>query len=229
MNKVLTILALTAALTLSGCSGSQKKAGPFDSMIKNGNKTFASKKFTKPKPWAPGQYIVIGTLDDGEIESVTKTTIVRKEAGGWVFETVTTDDDGKSTGMQMLVKGMDTAIAKNDASKIKVLWIKMLQNDGTVQKVEGDAMMFYNAILQTTWNSLLIAGTSTAGGAVKVPAGSFAGTTKMHTAVKIVFVTVEGDSYLHPDVPINGVVKTVSDDSVTELIDFGFNGKAVIQ
>ena len=229
MNKLLTISAIITALVLSGCSGSQKKAGPFDSMIKNGNKTFASKKFTKPKPWAPGQYVVIATLDDGEIESVAKTTVVRKEAGGWVFETVTTEDDGKSSGMQMLVKGMDTAIAKNDASKIKVLWIKMLQKDGSVEKIEGDALMFYNAILQTTWNNLLISGTTTAGGAVKVPAGNFAGTTKMHTAVKVLFVTVEGDSYLHPDVPINGVVKTVSDDSVTELIDFGFNGKAVIE
>lgn len=229
MNKVLTVLTLTAALVISGCSGSQKKAGPFDSMIKNGNKTFAAKKFTKPKPWAPGQYIVTATLDDGEIESVVKTTIVRREAGGWVYEAVTTEDDGKSTGMQMLVKGMETAVSKNDASKIKVIWIKMLQKDGTVQKIEGDAIMFYNAILQSTWNSLLVSGTTTSGGAVKVPAGNFAGTSKIHTAVKVLFVTVEGDSYLHPDVPINGVIKTVSDNAVTELIDFGFNGKAVIE
>lgn len=230
MKNILTVLALITALALSGCSSSQKKAGPFDSMIKNGNKTFASKKFTKPMKWAPGQYVVMGTMDDGEIESVTKSTIVRKEAGGWVFETITTNDDNEVTGMQMLIKGMDTAIAKGDTSQIKVIWVKMLQKDGKVEKIEGDALTFYNMILQSTWNNVIISGTKyTAGGAVKVPGGNFAGTTKVHTAVKVVFTTLEGDSYLHPDVPINGVVKSVVKDDSTELIDFGFNGKAVIQ
>lgn len=230
MKNILTVLALITALALSGCSSSQKKAGPFDSMIKNGNKSYASKKFTKPMKWAPGQYVIMGTMDDGKIESVTKSTIVRKEAGGWVFETITTNDDNEVTGMQMLIKGMDTAIAKADTSQIKVIWVKMLQKDGKVEKIEGDALTFYNMILQTTWNNVIISGTKyTAGGAVKVPGGNFAGTTKVHTAVKVVFTTLEGDSYLHPDVPINGVVKSVVDDDSTELVDFGFNGKAVIQ
>jgi len=230
MKKVLTVLALITALALTGCSSSQKKAGPFDSMIKNGNKTIAAKKFTKPKPWAPGQYVVMATMDDGEIESVTKSLVVRKEAGGWVFETITTNDDNEVTGMQMLIKGMDNAIAKSDTSQIKVIWVKMLQKDGKVEKIEGEALTFYNMILQSTWNNLIISGAKyTAGGAVKVPAGNFAGTTKVHTEVKVVFTTVEGDSYLDPDVPINGVVKSVFKGDSTELIDFGFNGKAVIQ
>jgi len=230
MNKLLTVFAIFTALTLSGCSSASKKAGPFDSMIKNGNKTIAAKKFIKPKPWAPGQYVIMGTMDDGEIESVTKSLVVRKEAGGWVFETITTNDDNEVTGMQMLIKGMDTAIAKGDTSQIKVIWVKMLQKDGKVEKIEGDALTFYNMILQTTWNNVIISGAKyTAGGAVKVPAGNFAGTTKVHTAVKILFSTVEGDSFLHPDVPVNGVVKSVVKGDSTELIDFGFNGKAVIQ
>jgi len=230
MKKVLTVFALITALALSGCSGSQKKAGPFDSMIKSGNKTLAAKKFTKPMPWAAGQYVVMGTMDDGEIESVTKSLVVRKEAGGWVFETITINDDNETTGMQMLVKGMDTAIAKGNTSQIKVIWVKMLQKDGKVEKIEGDALTFYNMILQSTWNNLIISGAKyTAGGAVKVPAGNFAGTTKVHTAVKVVFTTIEGDSYLHPDVPVNGVVKSVVKGDSTELIDFGFNGKAVIK
>ena len=229
MNKLFTILTIATALSLSGCSSSSKKTGPFDGEWQGKGKSFKNKKFIKAMKWTPGQYVVTGTINDGDRESITKSLVVRKESGGWVFETVTTNEDKEVTGMQMLVKGMDSAIAKNDPSKIKVDWVKLLQKDGTVQKIEGDAMMFYNAILQSTWNNLLIDGTSTAGGAVKVPAGNFAGTTKIHTAVKVVFVTVEVDSYLHPDVPVNGVVKTVSDDVVTELIDFGFNGKAVIQ
>ena len=230
MNKLLKVFAIVTALTLTGCSSASKKAGPFDAEMKGTNKTFANKKFTKPMKWAPGQYVVIGTMDDGEIESITRSTIVRKEAGGWVFETITTNDDKEVTGMQMLIKGMDTAVAKNDTSQIKVIWVKMLQKNGKVEKIEGDGLMMMNMMFQSTWCNIIISGTKyTPGGAVKVPAGNFAGTTKVHTSVKVIFTTVEGDSYLHPDVPINGVVKSVVDDDVTELVDFGFNGKAVIQ
>lgn len=232
MNKVLAVLTLAAALAFSGCSSASKKAGPFDSMIKSGNNSFASKKFTKPMKWAPGQYVVMGTMDDGEIESVTRSLIVGKEAGGWIFETTTTNDDSEVTGMQMLIKGMDTAIAKGDPAQIKVIWVKMLQADGTVNKIEGEALTMYNMMLQSTWYNIIISGTKyTAGGAVKVPAGNFAGTTKVHTSVKVLFTTIEGDSFLHPDVPVNGVVKSVTDDEdeATVLIDFGFNGKPVIK
>jgi hypothetical protein len=229
MNKFITILTMVIALSLSGCSSSSKKAGPLDGEWQGKGKNFTGKKFTRIMSWAPGQYVVMGTINDGDRESITKSLVVRKEAGGWVYETITTNKDKEVTGMQMRVKGMETAFTKNDASKIKVDWIKVLQKDGKVEKIEGDAMIFYNAILQSTWNSLLISGKSTPGGSLKVPAGTFAGTTKVHTVVKVLFMTVEGDSYMHPDVPINGVVKTVSDDVVTELIDFGFNGKAIIQ
>ena len=36
---------------------------------------------------------------------------------------------------------------------------------------------------------------------------------------------------MHPDIRVNGVVKSASDDNknISELIDFGFNGKPVIQ
>ncbi len=230
MKQILAVFVLTAALAVTACSSSSKKAGPLDAEWQGKGKSFSNKKFTRPMKWVPGQYVVMGTINDGDKESITKSLVVRKESGGWVYETITTNEDKEVTGMQMLVNGMESAIAKGDASQIKVSWVKLLQKDGTVQKIEGDALVMYNMILQTTWNNLIITGAKyTAGGAVKVPAGNFAGTTKVHTAVKILFTTFEGDSYLHPDVPVNGVVKTVADDVTTELIDFGFNGKPLIQ
>lgn len=230
MNKILTVLALITALALSGCSSTSVKTSPLDAEWQGKGKSFSNKKFTKPMKWAAGQYVVMGTINDGDKESITRSLVAGKESGGWVFETTTTNEDKEVTGMQMLIKGFETAVAKSDTSQIKVIWIKMLQKDGKVEKIEGEGLMLYNMMLQSTWNNVIISGTKyTAGGAVKVPAGNFAGTTKVHTAVKILFTTFEGDSYMHPDVPINGVVKTVADDIVTELIDFGFNGKAVIK
>ena len=230
MNKLFTVIAVIVAITLSGCSSTSVKESPLDGQWQGKGKSFSNKKFTKPMKWAAGQYVVTGTIDDGEKVSITKFLVVGKESGGWIFETITTSKKKEVTGMQMLIKGFDQAVAKNDASQISIVWIKMLQKDGKVDKIEGDGIMLYNMMLKSTWNNLIIAGENlTPGGAVAVPAGTFSGTTKIHTKVKVVFSTIEGDSYMHPEVPVNGVVKSVSGDTVTELIDFGFNGKALIR
>lgn len=230
MSKIFKISALVIALSLSGCSSASKKSGPLDSFWQNKGKTYSSKRFTKPKRWAPGQYVVMGTIDDGDKTSVTKSLVVRKEGSGWVYETITTNEDNEVSGMQMLIKGYEQALARKDTSKISVVWIKVLSKDGNVNKVEGEALMVYNMILKSTWANMIVAGAkSSSGGAINVPAGNFAGTTKIHTSVKILFSTFEGDSWMHPDVPVNGVVKTVNDDVVTELLEFGFNGKPTIQ
>lgn len=230
MKKIFTLFAIITALALSSCSSSAKKSSPLDGEWTSKGKSITGKVFKAPMKWAPGQYVVIGTINDGEKESITRSLVVKKEAGGWVFETTTTNKKKKVTGMQMLIKGYEQAIAKKDASLIKVVWMKMLQENGTVQTIEGDNLLIYNVIMKSAWDNIIISGTTSAeGGAVVVPAGSFAGTTKMSTSVKILFATIKGTSWLHPDVPVNGVVKSSSGDSKTELLDFGFNGKPVIQ
>lgn len=229
MNKLFTVIAIITAITLSGCSSSSIKESPLDGDWQGKGKSFSNKKFTKPMKWAAGQYVVMGTIDDGEKISITKSLVVGKEAGGWILETITTNKKKEVTGMQMLLKGIDLAVAKNDASQISIVWIKLMQKDGKIDKIEGDGVVIYNLTLKSVFNNLIIGGENyTSGGAVTVPAGTFAGTTKVHTKVKMIF-TIEGDSYLHPDVPVNGVVRSTSKDTVTELLDFGFNGKAVIK
>lgn len=230
MNKLFKVFAVVTAIALSGCSGASIKESPLDGQWQGKGKSFSGKKFTKPMKLAAGQYVVTGTIDDGEKISITKFLVVGKEAGGWIFETITTDKKKEVTGMQMLVKGFDIAVSKGDVSQISIVWVKMMQKDGKVDKIEGEAIMLYNMMLKSTWNSVIIPSENlTAGGAVTVPAGTFAGTTKVHTKVKVMFSTIEGDSFMHPDVPVNGVVKSASKDSVTELLDFGFNGKPVIK
>lgn len=228
MNRLFSVVITVSIIAAAGCSSAPKKS-PLDGEWLGKNKSFAAKKYLKPMKWSAGHFVVTGSVNDGERESVTRSLVVGKESGGWIFETVTTNAKKEVTGMQMLIKGYDKAIAKNDASQIEIVWIKMLDKNGKINRIEGDAVKFYNVMMKATWENMIISAVnSTSGGAVKVPAGSFAGTTKIHTKVKLVF-TVEGDSYLHPDIPVNGVVKSVSGDNVTELLDFGFNGKAQIK
>jgi hypothetical protein len=182
--------------------------------------------------WAAGQYTVTGIISKGEKESVTKATVVGKDGKGWIFETVSVDKEGKKTGMQMMFEGYDDAVAKKDASLIQVKWAKVLQPDGKVQKLEEQSLVFYNMILKSTWEKVIISETKfSSGGEIIVPAGKFIGTSSYTSKVKILFSTTTVIAFVHPDVPVNGVVKTMSDDgsSVQELLDYGFNGKPEIK
>jgi hypothetical protein len=234
MIRTTSSILFMAALILAGCSSAPKKSGPspLDSFWQAKGKSYSAKKFAKPIKWAAGQYIVVGSINEGVRNSVNKTTIIGKEGKGWVYEVITNDDKGKTTGMQVMVEGIDKASEKGDISQISVQWVKILKEDGKIEKIEGQALMFYNMMLKSSWEKMIVANTKFEnGGPVSVPAGTFAGTSSMKTTVKILFSTTTSTAWMHPDVPVNGMVKSETDDKkyASELLDFGFNGKAVIK
>lgn len=231
--KKITVLALLAAgIALGGCSSGGGKSSALDARWTGAGRSVAYKRFTAPMKWAPGQYVVMGNLYNGKRMSINRYTVVRKEAGGWVFESIDTNDKGVQGGMQMLIKGYERAIATHDPSQIDLVWVKMLQEDGTIQMMEGEALMIYRMTLKSTWEKIILANDSySKAGAVTVPAGTFAGTTTITATTKILFKSLTQVSYLHPDVPIHGMVKATDEKGsvYAELLDYGFNGKPVIQ
>lgn len=234
MKKIIPLFILASALIITACSSGPKKDKPsaLDPLWQGDGKSYSAKRFTKVKAWAPGQYVVTGNLVDGRKESVGRFLVVRKERGGWVFETTSTNREGKVSGMQMLITGYERAVNTGKTDQIKVIWMKMLQEDGTSIDLEETQIMIYNMALQSTWSKLINVDTSFKnGGPVTVPAGTFASTSTATAEMKILFKTFKSTSWLHPDVPVNGVVRSASDDgkNVTELISFGFDGKPIIK
>jgi hypothetical protein len=71
------------------------------------------------------------------------------------------------------------------------------------------------------------AGDCVPGGALRVPAGSFAGTSLEIESSRGLFAATETRSWYNAAVPLNGLVKCASDNGkrVIELLGFGFNGK----
>ena len=234
MKKVLPFLLLISAILITSCSSGPKKDSPsaLDPLWQGNGKAYNAKRFYKVRRWAPGQYVVVGNKVDGVKESVSRMLVVGKKSGGWIFETTSTNREGKVTGMQMLITGYERAVNTGKTDQIKVLWMKLLQEDGTVQQLEEAQIMVYNFALQSTWSKLVNVNTSFKnGGPVTVPAGKFASTSTAKSEVKILFKTFKSTTWLHPDVPVNGVVRTSSEDgeNVTELISFGYNGKPIIK
>ena len=181
-------------------------------------------------PMAAGQYIVAGHLRGGR-DHIERHTVVRKDKGGWVYETIIIDRSGKTRGSQQL-QGHE--FVKRDGATVKVMWIKTLYDDGTVerQEVEIPDLGEYADIM----------GKFMPGGSkgtqekavelqlpVTVPAGIFKGTT-VFTTEKLQKSGKFPKIYFYPDVPITGMVKMAdeNDNVLMELIDFGNNGKPTI-
>ena len=191
----------------------------------------AAGQFTKPPAWKAGQYVVLGTLVNGKRDSVSRTLIVRKDQEGWVIETTNVDKNGKQTATQMCLAGYDEAMAQRDPSKIDLVWMKTLGKDGKVSTTEGQSLAIVKTVMKSSYEKMVVnVGTFTDGGAIQVPAGSFAGTNMVTATAKVMGFTVETTTWFHPSIPVNGMVMSKSKDgkTVQQLLAFGFDGKPTI-
>jgi hypothetical protein len=223
--------AFAAALALLA-AGAAFAASPLDKYWAPTGASYPAGSFTKPKEWAPGQYVVIGNSSGGKRESVARMLLVGKEGGAWIIENWSVDKGGKESVGQMCVDGYDKAIASGDASGLELVWMKMIGDDGKVQKIEGSQLAMYKAFSKPVYESLVASSTGIKeGGAVTVPAGSFAGTSYAKTSAKVMGFNVEGEVWMSPAVPINGMVKSSSNKgkSTSELLSFGVDGKPKMQ
>ena len=228
---IFTVIALAFAVS---CGSAQKTSGPskLDTLFTGTAGNFkAAGKFVKPAAWNVGQYIIVGNLEKGKKKSAMKMSIVGKADGGYIVEMVSTEDDKESV-IQYLIRGIDKAMKSGDSKDIEFGWIKMRGEDGQIQTIEGPMIQMYKSMMPSTFSSMqLKVATYTDGGTIVVPAGTFSGLNVVDSEAKIFGFTSKTKGYYHPSVPINGMVKSVSDDGKNEsvLIGFGFSGaKAII-
>jgi hypothetical protein len=225
--KKLALSLAVLCLILPAASAAPSKS--LDSYWTDAGKSFpAAGQFSKPAAWMPGQYVVTGTTVNGKRDSVSTTLLVRKEEGGWVIESSGVDKNGKESVTQMLLAGFDTAMTTGDTSKIELVWMKSVGKDGKVSVIEGPAISMFKGLMKSSWEKLVVSVSSPSdGGTVAVPAGSFAGTSVIKSTSKVMGKTIETESWIHPSVPVNGMVKAMTADgkTVTELLSFGTDGK----
>lgn len=186
-----------------------------------------SGNFSKPMPMKVGQWVLQGSNNEGK-KSVNKISIVGQEQGGWIFEFYSLTDSEESWN-QMLIKGLESANETNNMDEIDIVWVKIKDKDGNISTVDGMVLSLSKGLYKQSLSSLnlkLIAGAN--GGSVTVPAGTFNGTYKAKSEVTVLGRKFTSDAWYHSDVPINGMVKAISEDGKihTELLDFGLTGAA---
>jgi len=224
-----SLIALTAgAFIWSSAAGPVLGAQSLDSYWTSTGKSYpAAAQFSGPMPWAAGQYVVIGSTSNKTRAAVSRTLLVRQEQGGWVIETSTTSAKSPPKITQMLVTGFDQAVATGDVSGLDLVWIKTLDKNGKVTTMQGAQLGMTKGLYKSTYENMVVKKTGYAdGGTIEVPAGTFAGTSMIKASTKVLLFTVDTQSWMHPAVPISGMVKSMTSDgkNVSELLSFGFDG-----
>jgi len=226
--------AIVAVLVLSACAASidpvlQKRVG--DWFAKSSSEIYdASGTFQQVMPYAVGQYVVYGITDE-DGRSVYRTAVVDQRNSAWIVEMSMLSPTGETT-MQVAVTGLEQVQESMDPDQMDLKWIKMKSGDDEVQKIDGMVLGMMKGTYKKALTGLVIniqpqGGTA----AVRVPAGTFNGATKASAEVETTFGDFTSVGYWHPSVPLNGMVKSTSeeDNSTMELIEFGTTGaKATI-
>ncbi len=235
---IFKLFVVVVPLSLAGCLSllMPKPAEPASNPA-NLDKYFQAKQGNHPagtsimdqsswqsRNWQPGQFIVTGSIVDGKQKFVSRMLLVSHDGDVWVIETSTIDDKGEKNVGQIAASGYEEAMM-GDKTKINYKWVKMMDKDGKVTKMDDPlGLAVANAALSMGSNTPTVAPDTTMedGGDVTVPAGTFQGTALAKTK--------DASAWVHPGVPISPLVKAVSADgkTVTELLDFGFDGKPEI-
>lgn len=228
MKKLFTVLFLMSFLI--GCGPSvnpllQKKINDITTKSSGGSFKMAG-KFMKPMPWAVGQWVMTVTTNADGVKSLSKTSLIEKSGDNWTIETWSLTES-KEDMMQMVIGGMEKMQESGNPDDMEIISIKVKDENGNISNIDGVVLSmtkgFYKKMLPNM-NVKVEGGID--GGAVTVPAGSFAGTWKVNAEVSFLGSKFVSDSYFHPDVPINGMVKSVADEKkiTTELHSFGLSG-----
>jgi hypothetical protein len=191
------------------------------------DKTYKGAKNFSPVPLAVGQYVTHGNTEKNGKRSVTRTAIVGKESGGWILENYSVNEYSESCS-QMLIKGMENIYNPGGIDNIDILWVKIKDENGQIQTIDGPALTMAKSFYKKALQSFDLSGISetAAGGDITVPAGTFTNTFRADAQIKIMGMTFTSQSWIQGKVPVNSMVKSVTDNGkiTSVLLDFGYSG-----
>ena len=226
MKKLLSIFVLALFFFNCGPSTSPVLLQKIDDLSSySSEQSFtASGQFLQPMPYEIGQWATY-VSKNGDEKTISKTSIVGKEEDAWILETYSLTGKQESTS-QMCIVGIDNVRSEEDLDNIEIKWVKVLEKD-QVQTISGPILSLVKGVYKQALKSMIVqVEGSVDGGTVRVPAGIFNGCSKVNSSVAFLGSKTVADTYYHVDVPINGMVKSVSDDGkyTMELVEFGKSG-----
>lgn len=224
---MIRIPLFVTVIAIAGCGSAQVNPAKMQPLFENASPRnySAGAKFVKPLPWAVGQWVKLGTIEKGVRKSVMKLSVVGKAEGGFIFEMQVIDSQRENV-MQYLMRGVEQAQKTGKPADIEIVWIKIRDEEGNIQKLDGPMMRMYRSMVPDMADSVRTVNTFTNGGTVTVPAGTFYATNMVKSESRTLGFSSKSTGYFHSSVPINGLVKTSTENDETQvvLIAFGTSG-----
>jgi hypothetical protein len=186
-----------------------------------GSQAFAASDALEPMPLAVGQWIELKPIDDKQRPSLMKYKVVGQEGSAFWIETWSETYKGKSE-LRMLVDFGD----RKNPETVSIKGLRTRTNDGAVQDYPENMLGIFKSMWKPVVSSMIISWADLPREDATVPAGHFVGCYKRRANVKWGWYEATSDGWMHPAVPINGLVRSVNVDKggSVELIGFGTEG-----
>lgn len=217
---------MLATMTLTGCGPSIDPAAKADidrrvGMLQAGGGAVPPPTTFVPMPLAPGQWSQYKMTDDKCQPSFMTYKIVGEDSGAYWVEILHETYFGADAQKMLIAFG-----SRTDPSQVEIRGVVTRDRNGRVNEMPPGMMPLLHSMYKSVVASLVISWQGLPQEPAAVPAGRFDGCFHARGSAQWGPWKSTADSWSHPAVPINGVVRTQGVDHpfTMELVAFGTTG-----
>lgn len=224
------LVVLLTLLIAAGCGASvnaQLKAS-IDGRVanmSNGTTDHGAPTSEQPPPLVVGQWVQHRSVNEDGENAFTTQKIVGEQGNAYWIETVSESYYGTSIMLMLVTLGDRT-----DPEQIEVHRLLMKTDDDDVQEQPPGLLGLMSSMWRPALANMNVSWSSLPQEDVSTPAGHFPQTFRRQVTVSLGLSSRTSDSWMHPSVPINGVVRSVGVDyqGSMEVVAFGNDARSDI-
>ena len=220
------VVVLVSAIALAACGPGIDSAAKADidqriAVMAPSGAAFPAPAALVPKPFAVGQWTQHKMVSENGQPSLLTYKIVGEEAGAYWVEVAHESYYGKTVNKILLAMG-----DRSNPATMEFRAVKMKDKQGKVTELQGPMIQLMKSAYQSSVNMLAVSWQGLPQESVGVVAGNFAACFKAMTDASWGAWRSTATSWMHPSVPISGLVKSVgiSHPTTMELVGFGDSG-----
>jgi len=219
-------LVVFACLGLAACGPSIDSASKKDidqriGALAHTGQSFPAVAAVVPKPLVTGQWTQYLMMNEKGEPSLVTQKIVGEDGGAFWFEVANENYYGKTVSKILVLPG-----DRVNPGTMEIRAVKLKDKSGKISEVDGAALSLMRSLWQGSINMLAVSWQGLPQESMPVIAGTFNGCFKARTDASWGVWRSVSTTWMHPLVPISGLVKSAGIDHPTsmELVGFGETG-----
>ncbi len=173
----------------------------------------------EPLPPKVGQWVKIKTVDKKGLPGFSTYKIIGEQDGAIWYEVEQEQYSGRSVIKMLIV------LNRSDISATEIRQVIQWHGKGKPIVMDEAALALTRGMFRKTLNMMTISWENMPKEDVTVPAGEFKQSFKFSAKTSIGLFSFKSENWCHPEVPINGIVKSEGENGFKmELVDFGHSG-----